>query len=158
MSETSEGAAVPVDEAAAAFDELRQEIALMRRALGGLSAEHAAIEIPDYSQTLGKMAAALNAILRTNKDLAEAPALRMDAQNWAEQIAAASRTARQADREALDHARSGFDEITRALSASFASARAADAQLMWVLGAAGAGLVVGIVIGVVVARFAGLGH
>ncbi len=92
MSEPSEGAAVPVDEAAAAFDELRQEIALMRRALGGLSAEHAAIEIPDYSQTLSKMAAALNAILKTNKDLAEAPALRMNAQNWAEQIAAASRT------------------------------------------------------------------
>jgi len=158
MSETSEGAAAPVDEAAAAFEELRQEIALMRRAVTGLSAEHASIEIPDYSQTLGKMAAALNAILKTNKDLAEAPALRMTAQNWAEQIAAASRAARQADREALDHARSGFDDITRALSASFASARAADAQLMWVLGAAGAGLVVGIVIGAVVARFAGLGH
>ena len=155
MSETSKGAAVPVDEAAAAFDELRQEIALMRRALGGLSAEHAAIEIPDYSQTLGKMAAALNAILKTNKDLAEAPALRMNAQNWAEQIAAASRTARQADREALDHARSGFDEITRAMSASFASARAADAQLMWMLGVAGSGLAVGVLIGVVVARFVG---
>jgi len=155
MSETSEGAAAPVDEAAAAFEELRQEIALMRRALGGLSAEHAAIEIPDYSQTLGKMAAALNAILRTNKELAEAPALRMTAQNWVEQIASASRTARQADREALDHARSGFDEITRTLSASFASARAANTQLMWVLGAAGSGLAVGVLIGVLVARFVG---
>ena len=154
MSETSE-TPVPMDEAAAAFEELRQEIALMRRALGGLSAEHAAIEIPDYSQTLGKMAAALNAILRTNKELAEAPALRMTAQNWVEQIASASRTARQADREALDHARSGFDEITRTLSASFASARAADAQLMWVLAATGSGLAVGVLIGVVVARFVG---
>ena len=154
MSEASEDAA-PVDEAAAAFEELRQEIALMRRAVAGLSAEHASIEAPDYSQTLGRMAAALNAILKTNKELSEAPALRMTAQNWAEQIAAASRTARQADREALDQARSGFDEITRALSASFASARAADAQLMWVLGAAGGGLAVGVLIGVVVARFVG---
>jgi hypothetical protein len=155
MSETSEGDAAPVDEAAAAFEELRQEIALMRRAVAGLSAEHASIEIPDYSQTLGKMAAALNAILRTNKELAEAPALRMTAQNWAEQIASASRTARQADREALDHARSGFDEITRALSGSFASARAADSQLIWVLGAAGSGVAIGVLIGVVVARFVG---
>src|SRR5271155_4289921 len=106
MSETSEGAAAPVDEAAVAFEELRQEIALMRRAVAGLSAEHASIEVPDYSQTLGKMAAALNTILRTKKELAEAPALRMPAQNWAEQTAAASRAARQADREALDHARS----------------------------------------------------
>ena len=155
MSETSEGPAAPVDEADAAFEDLREEIALMRRALGGLSAEHASIEIPDYSQTLGKMAAALNAILRTNKDLAEAPALRMTAQTWAEQIASASRTARQADREALDHARSGFDEITRALSASFASARAAEAQLMWVVGAAGIGLAVGVLIGVLLSRYVG---
>ena len=154
MSETSEGAA-PVDEAAAAFEELRQEIALMRRALGGLSAEHAAIEIPDYSQTLGKMAAALNAILRTNKELSQFPALQMNAQNWAEHIADASRAARQADREALDRARSGFDEITRTLTASFASARAADAQLMWILGAAGSGPAVGVLIGVLFARFVG---
>jgi hypothetical protein len=153
MSEASEGA--PVDEAAVAFEELRQEIALMRRAVAGLSAEHAAIEVPDYSQTLGKMASALNAILRTNKELADAPALRMTTQNWAEQIAAASRNARQADREALDQARSGFDEVTRTLTASFASARAADAQLMWVLSAAGSGLAVGVLIGVVVARFVG---
>jgi hypothetical protein len=144
-----------VDEAAAAFEDLRQEIALMRRAVTGLSAEHASIEVQDYSQTLGKMAAALNAILKTNKELAEAPALRMNAQNWAEGIAAASRTARQADREALDRARSGFDEITRALSASFASARGADAQLMWVLGAAGTGLAIGVLIGVMVARLVG---
>ena len=155
MSETSEGAAAPVDEAAAAFEELRQEIALMRRALAGLSAEHASIEVPDYSQTLGQMGKALNAILRTHKELAEAPALQMNAQNWAEHIAAASRTARQADREALDRARSGFDEITRALSASFASARAADAQLMWVLGAAGSGLAVGVLIGAAIVRIFG---
>ncbi len=154
MSEASEGAA-PVDEAAAAFEELRQEIALMRRAVAGLSAEHASIEVPDYSQTLGQMGKALNAILRTNKELAVAPALQMTAQNWAEQIAATSRTARQADREALDRARLGFEELARALSASLASARAADAQLMWVLGAAGSGLAVGVLIGVLVARFVG---
>lgn len=127
----------------------------MRRAVAGLSAEHASIEVPDYSQTLGKMAAALNAILRTNKDLAEAPALRMTAQTWAEQIAAASRTARQADRAALDQARSGFDEITRVLTASFASARKADAQFYWVLGAASGGLIIGAVLGVMIARLIG---
>ncbi len=101
------------------------------------------------------MGKALNAILKTNKELAEAPALRMTAQNWAEQIAAASRTARQADREALDQARSGFDEITRALTASLASARAADAQLMRVLSAAGSGLAVGVLIGAAIARMFG---
>jgi uncharacterized membrane protein YccC len=154
MSDTPEGA-VPVDEAAAAFEELRQEIALMRRAVAGLSAEHASIEVPDYSQTLGKMAAAINAILRTNKDLAEAPALRMTAQNWAEHIAAASQTARQADRDTLDRARSVFDEMARAMSASLDSARTANRQLIWVLCAAGGGLAVGIMVGVMIARLVG---
>jgi hypothetical protein len=154
MSDTPESA-VPVDEAAAAFQELRQEIALMRRAVAGLSAEHASIEVPDYSQTLGQMGKALNVILRTNKELSEAPALRMNAQNWAEQIAAAGRTARQADRDALDRARLGFDEIARVMSASLDSARTAEKQLVWVLCAAGGGLVVGVLIGAVIARFVG---
>ena len=154
MSDTSEDT-VPADEAAAAFEGLRQEVALMRRAVAGLSAEHASIEVPDYSQTLGQMGKALNAILKTNKDLAEAPALRMTAQNWAEQIAAASRIARQADREALDQARAGFDEITRVLTASFVSARTADKQFYWVLGAAGGSLVVGFLIAVAILRVIG---
>ena len=153
MSEISEGG--PADEAAVAFEELRQEIALMRRAVAGLSAEHASIEVPDYSQTLGQMGKALNAILKTNRELAEAPALRMTAQNWAEQIAAASRIARQADREALDQARAGFDEITRVLTASFVSARTADKQFYWVLGAAGGSLVVGFLIAVAILRVIG---
>ncbi len=154
MSDTSEDAA-PVDEAAVAFEELRQEITLMRRAVAGLSAEHASIDIPDYSQTLGQMGKALNAILKTNKELAEAPALRMTAQNWAEHVAAASQTARQADHEALDRARSKFDEITRMLTASFASVRTADRQFYWVLGAAGGSLVVGVLIGVAIVRLLG---
>lgn len=127
----------------------------MWRAVAGLSAEHASIEVPDYSQTLGQMGKALNAILKTNKELAEAPALQMTAQNWAEQIATASRTARQADREALDRARSGFEEITRVLTASLASARRADAQFYWVLGAAGSGLAIGLPIGAAIARLFG---
>ena len=154
MSDTSEDT-VPVDEAAAAFEKLRQEIALMRRAVAGLSAEHASIEVPDYSQTLGQMGKALNAILTTNKELAKAPALQLTAQNWAEQIAGASRAARQADREALERARSGFEEITRILTASLASARSADAQLNWLLGAAGGALIIGVLIGVAIARVFG---
>ena len=154
MSDTSEDP-VPADDAATAFENLRQEIALMRRAVAGLSAEHASIEVPDYSQTLGQMGKALNAILKTNKEIAEAPALRMTAHNWAEHIAAASQTARQGDREALDRVRSEFDEVTRVLRASFDSARTANAQVNWMLGAAGGSMVVGVLIGVALARIFG---
>jgi hypothetical protein len=86
--------------------------------------------LPDHSQALGRTDKALNAILMTNKELAEAPALHMNGRNWAEQIAAASGTERQADREALDRVCLGFDGITRALTAPFPAAGGADAQLM----------------------------
>ena len=43
----------------------------------------------------------------------------------------------------------------RGLTASFASARTADVQFNWVLGAAGGSLVVGFLISVVVARIFG---
>lgn len=96
----------------------------MRRAVAGLSAEHASIEIPDYFQTLGQMGKALNAILTTHKELAEAPTLRMTAQNWAEHIAAASRTARQADvKRSIRHAQGSTRSRARSPRRSFQPAR-----------------------------------
>ena len=44
------------DPAAKAFEALREEVALARRAVAGLAAERASIEIPDYSATLGEIA------------------------------------------------------------------------------------------------------
>ena len=57
-TETHAGA----DPATLAFEALREEVGLVRRAVAGLSAERAANETPDYSETLGK-------ILRAGREL-----------------------------------------------------------------------------------------
>ena len=46
------------DPATLAFEALREEVALVRRAVAGLAAERAAIEIPDYSEELERKHAA----------------------------------------------------------------------------------------------------
>ena len=43
------------DPAPLAFEALRGEVALVRRAVAGLAAERASIDIPDYSETLGQI-------------------------------------------------------------------------------------------------------
>ncbi|RYG89076.1 MAG: hypothetical protein EON59_02245 [Alphaproteobacteria bacterium] len=50
---------VPADDIAEAFEALRGEVSLTRRAVEGLTA--ARERVPDYSATLGKMAEALGA-------------------------------------------------------------------------------------------------
>ena len=42
-------------DAAEAFEAMRGELALLRRAVEGLAVERAHIDIPDYSETLGRM-------------------------------------------------------------------------------------------------------
>ena len=42
-------------DAAEAFEAMRGELALLRRAVEGLAAERGAIDVPDYTETLGRM-------------------------------------------------------------------------------------------------------
>jgi hypothetical protein len=51
----------PDDSAAAAFEALREEVALVRRAVCGLAAERATTTIPYYSQTLANILQAVAA-------------------------------------------------------------------------------------------------
>ena len=73
---------------AEAFDRLRaviegqdRELALLRRAVEGLAAERAHIDVPDYSETLGRMQQGVDAtadrIAVINDVIARSPALAM---------------------------------------------------------------------------------
>ncbi|MBD3734762.1 MAG: hypothetical protein IE934_18905, partial [Sphingopyxis sp.] len=42
-------------DAAEAFEAMRGELALLRRAVEGLAAERGAIDVPDYTETLGEL-------------------------------------------------------------------------------------------------------
>jgi len=84
----------PMDPATRAFTELKGELALLRRAVEHVAAEKADIEVPDYSNTLAKIAKSLIAI-------ESAPALQMTPEDFAARIEAAAALARREDQAAI---------------------------------------------------------
>jgi len=104
---------------AEAFDRLRaviegqdRELALLRRAVEGLAAERAHIDVPDYTETLGRMQqgvdATANGLAVLNGVIARSPALAMTPEQMAQRIAAAGNAARREDQAVL--AKAGEDK------------------------------------------------
>ena len=118
----------PADPAAAAFEMLREEVALARRAVAGLAAERTRIEIPDYSETLANILQTNMATAERLKELSETPALRRTAQNWGREIEVAAETARRADQHALSQAITALQDATDNLRGWISSARDAGAR------------------------------
>ncbi|PXA77563.1 hypothetical protein DMC25_23075 [Caulobacter sp. D4A] len=144
------------DPAAAAFEALRREVALLNVAVAGLAAERAAA--PDYSETLGEIYKGLSVVgARLGKVMAS-PALALSPAEVARQIAAAGEEARRQDRATLNQAQEGLRRATGDLDAWVDRARLASVQNWRLVQAAVAGLLVGAVLGVllpnVVARAA----
>lgn len=137
------------DPAAVAFEALREEVALLRRAVGGLAAERAAIEIPDYSETLGQIAGACAAAASKLKTLAQLPILHAETRDWANAIENASESVRRADRDALTNIHQQLRQVAADLSARLQSARAADSQRDWLLSAFLGGALAGMLLWVV---------
>jgi len=142
------------DAAAVAFELLREEVALCRRAVAGLAAERASIQIPDYSKTLNQMASALNTMSKQLDALSEKPALALTPERWTYQIAAAGQDVRRTEQYTLDRAQAGFEKVAQELSARLASARQGDQQHKWLIRAGIAGILLGAVLGLSLAFMA----
>ena len=136
----------PSDPATLAFEALREEVALVRRAVAGLAAERAAIEIPDYSETLGQILRASSTTAAQLKMLAEMPALLLTSKDWGREIAAASGEARRSDQAMLTHAIEALQQATRNVTVSLRSARSAEDQRQWLLWTATGGVVAGMLL------------
>jgi Family of unknown function (DUF6118) len=121
------------DPATLAFDALREEVALVRRAVAGLAAERGTTEIPDYSETLSKILRESAATANSLKTVAAAPALQRTAQSLAREIAEAGHEARRSDQEALTEARDAFRQAAYDITAKLTSAKAAADQCQWLL-------------------------
>ena len=128
------------DAAAEAFEGVRGELALLRRAVERLSAERAELpEIPDYSETLGKMAKALNSTMQNVGVLAKAAEDNVAPRYVADRIVAAGAHARDEDRRMIATAGEKIDKATDALHGIGGVARRADEQqrILWHIGAGG---------------------
>ncbi len=136
------------DEAAQAFEELRAEVTLMRRAVERLTAERMeAPELPDYSETLGVIANNITATAQRVDMLAMTP------EQLARRITAAANTARQEDRQMITTARTGLEDVTRQLHGYVVSARRGDEQNRWLMWSSIGGVVIGMILWAV---FAGI--
>jgi len=130
------------DPAAAAFEELRREVAMVYCAMSGLAAERTTI--PDYSETLGQILQACKAAAWRFERLGELPALHLTPEVIGRQIDAAAEVSRRAHEAVLQQA-------TRELNAYLQSARTAKSQRIWLAATGAVCLIVGIVLGVVIA-------
>jgi hypothetical protein len=134
------------DPATLAFEALREEVALVRRAIAGLAAERASIEIPDYSETLGHIMRASAATARSVKTLAEMPALRLSAKDWSHEIVTAAQEARRSDQQAFTEARHGFERMAAEIAARLRSARSAERQRQWLIWTTAGGIIAGMLL------------
>ncbi|GBQ50950.1 DUF6118 family protein [Komagataeibacter europaeus] len=152
---------------AEAFDQLRaviegqdRELALLRRAVEGLAAERAHIDVPDYSETLGRMQQGVNAtaerIAVLNDVIARSPALAMTPEQMAQRIAAAGNAARREDQAAL--AKAGEDkarimaELRAVAGSAWTRAEQKNRQLWFGLGGMAAGILAWAILPGLVAR------
>ncbi len=131
------------DAAAQAFDKLRGEVALLHDAIAGMSAERARIEIPDYSETLGKIAGNVRTIGRWLDELKASPALALTPQDVGRQMAAAGKEGREVEMLAFRQAQAEMFQAAEELRQWTESARSADQQNRRLLQVGIAGLVGG---------------
>jgi hypothetical protein len=134
------------DPAVLAFETLREEVALMRRAVVGLAAERASNELPDYSETLAQIQQASVFYAKRLKALAELPILNASVWEWAHAIEKEGEPTRRADRDALAKIHAQLQDVARDMTAALRSARAAEVQRRWLLSTFAGGVLTGMLL------------
>lgn len=148
MHKTDEAEAPTVTDpaAAVAFEALRKEVALVRSAMAGLAAERSAIDIPDYSETLGEILRASAVSANAIKAIGKLPALQQTPRTMAQEIVAAGESARRADQQELLLAREAFEGALREITTSLRSARSEARQRRWLIWTGVGGIFVGMLL------------
>ena len=147
-------------DAAEAFEAMRGELALLRRAVEGLAAERGAIDVPDYTETLGRMQQGVDAtaarVALINDVIVRSPALAMTPEQMAQRIAAVGSAARREDQAAL--AKAGEDkarvmaELRAIAGSAWTRADQRNRQLWFALGGVAAGILAWAIVPGLVAR------
>lgn len=117
------------DEAARAFEDLRAEVSLMRRAVERLAAERAdPSDTPDYAETLGFISRNLSATAQRIDAVVGSPALALTPQEIGRQIIEVGTAGRSEDRRAIAAARQVIEEVATKLGRQLDSHVMADDQ------------------------------
>ncbi|OYX65694.1 MAG: hypothetical protein B7Y88_07175 [Sphingomonadales bacterium 32-64-17] len=132
------------DPAAQAFARLAEKVDLLEAAIAGLAAKRDAM--PDYSETLGEIAALLEKMRNAINTLARRPAMTLTPDAMAEQIAVAATKARAADAATIRLAQERMEKVAgrlEYLEGTVVTTRDQRRRLIW---AAGIGALTGIMV------------
>lgn len=138
---------------ASAFEALRGEVGLLRRALEGLAAERQAA--PDYMPTMADQARRLAGIEIAIKGFAQSPALQLTPASLAADIARAGENVRVGDCDTLTSAFGTLRTSIATIDGVVRNARTAEQQRYFLAGMMLAALYVGIYGGLVLAKLTG---
>jgi len=139
-----DGAPAETVDAAAAFEALRREVALLTVAVAGLAAERA--PAPDYSETLGEIAKGMSVAVGRLGKVMTSPSFGLSPADLARQIAAAGDEARRQDRAAVHQAQDALQRSARDLDGWIDRARLASLQNWRLIQAAAVGVVAGAIL------------
>lgn len=142
----AEPAQVESDPAAEAFAQLEGELALMRRAVQHLAAERADIVIPDYSATLTAMTKQLGALSEGVTEIGGRPAMQVTPDSFGRRIEAAAEAARRGDQARINDAHRDLCQAAHDMRTVTSHARTKSEQQHSLFHAAGAGVIVGILL------------
>lgn len=121
----------PADDITEAFEALRGEVSLTRRAVEGLTA--ARERVPDYSATLGQMAEALKQAAEGIDRIERSPAIRLSPAAMADEIRKAGNDARAEDHALLRATRDALMRSIGRVDGIVERGQAADHQLRQVI-------------------------
>jgi hypothetical protein len=134
------------DDPARAFEDLRAEVSVLRRAVEAIPQTLEAGRAPDYGADLAKLAKGLAEVASQVESLGQHPALRMTPADHARAIGQASSDLMRGALQGLQQATQAAEGDRRELAAMVGAARTQEAQVKVVAVFAGIALVVGLVL------------
>ena len=148
MSDTDDGSG----SAARAFDDLRAEVSVLRRALESLPAAWQANQAPDYTPTLGAISKRLQEVASRLQAIEGHPALRMTPEHHQHAMAHAGSAVMHESASRLDQAMHATRSHASELRALIGSVRAQDLQTKWLVASVATALLAGLLMSPMFAR------
>jgi hypothetical protein len=142
----------PTGDAAGAFEDLRAEVSVLRRAVESLPEEWEANQPPDYTESLGQITQGLSKVVGRLNVIEQHPALRSTPAEHKADILAAGQDLMSRAAGRIDQAADAFKREQQNLAGVIGTVRTQRKQLEWLAITAAAALVVGLLLSPFAAR------
>jgi ElaB/YqjD/DUF883 family membrane-anchored ribosome-binding protein len=142
----------PTGDAARAFEDLRAEVSVLRRAVESLSEEWEANQPPDYTESLGQITQGLSKVVGRLQSIEQHPALNATPAQYQAAILAAGRDLMSQAAGRIDQATDVFKREQQNLASVIGTVRVQRKQWEWLTITAASALLVGLLLSPFAAR------